>query len=303
MIPYYKLPQHWAKDSQYFMIIGPEGLVSADLFETIKKQYNKHTPRFLSIFDKDDIEQFKVTISNSLIPNPELLFVRIHGKALPKFPLTLHSVDKIIVLYSIKKAPTKKHNAYTIRTYALKEPYKSKAIQKILTSNQLNISKKALQWLSLSHQQSEDLLINTIQKIKMTYNKNTISDEEIKPLIYNYNDCASFEVIEKLIDSKTSLQIFLSSQRPEDFQAIFWTVVKFWRHLVICHSSPSSIQQYFLCSPQEKQALYLLKRLSMSRLQKQLQALVLLETDIKGVTFEPFAAKLQHWLIQTQLSL
>lgn len=300
MIPYYKLSPDWAKKNQVFAIIGPEGLVSQSLFSTLRQTYKDHQSRYISLSDKEDLENFKVLLSQSLLPEPEILFTRITAKLADKLPL-LQSSDKIIVLYGLDKA-LKQKALFQIRTYHLKEPYKSKEIQNLASKLQLPLSKKAISWIALSHQNLEYLINNTLEKIKLTYPDQPLSDEKIKPLIYNYNNYPSYEIIDALKD-KVSLQIFLSSQRPENWQPIFWTLLSTWRKLLLCQLDRSQLKTHFLWEASQKSALFILNNISIEKLTKQHETLLSLEKDIKGLSQEPFAPKLKHWLILTQQSL
>lgn len=300
MIPYYKLPKNWTSHS-FFLIIGPEGLVSSDLFEQIKKHYPNHKPTHLSVYDKEDLETFKSFIQSSLIPNPEILFVRLNPKLTTSFPFEIPQNEKIIVLYGLEKPIKQTTNAFTIRTYTLKEPFKSKAISKLLSEKNLQLSPKGIQWLSLSHQNLENLIPNTIDKIKLTYQKKEISDNELKPLIYNHNEYPAYEILEHL-NSKTALQLFISSQRKEDWQAIYWTLLNTWRKLILCQKDPEQLKTHFPWDNQKKQALFFIHQLN-NNLEPQLLTLLDLEADIKGLRFEPFIPKLQKWLLYTHQKL
>lgn len=302
MIPYYKLPTQWTQD-RFFVIIGPEGLVSLDLFKQIKTAYPNHPPKHVPIYDKSDIDTLKTELSDSLFPNPEILFIRLNPKLLSSFPFEIKSQDKIVVVFGLEKPIKVKTNALLIRTYAMKEPHKSRAIQTMAKSLGLQLSPKGIQWLSLSHQNLEYLIPNTLEKIKLTYGQSQISDEALKPLIYNHNQYPAYEIIEHLISNKTSLQLFMSSQRPEDWQAIYWTLLGTWRKLLLCHYDKSQLATHFPWDIQKKQALGVLNHTSESKLRAQLESLLDLEVDIKGLRFEPFIPKLQHWLLSTQLSL
>lgn len=296
MTPYYKLPSNWTQN-RFFLIIGPEGLVSLDLCKQIKNAYKSHSTSYLSIYDKEDIEQLKIILSNALIPNPEVLLIRINPSLLSSFPFELQSNEKIIILYGIEKPIKQKTSAFIIRTYNLKEPFKSKAIQKLLQSQGLKLSAKGIQWLSLCHQNLESQIPNTIEKIKLTYNKSEITDAELKPLLYNHNNHPAYEIIDYLSSNKTALQLFMSSQRPEDWQAIYWTLLGTWRKLILCQYDNTLIKTHFPWDIQKKQALSILNRLNNTTLASQLNSLLDLEKDIKGLRGEPFVAKFQHWLL------
>jgi DNA polymerase III delta subunit len=252
--------------------------------------------------NKEDIEKLKFNLFGALIPNPEILFIRMSPKLINQFPLEINSNEKIIVLYGLEKVISQKTNAFVIRLYNLKEPYKSRAIQKLLEQQNLKLSLKAINWLSLSHQNFEALIPKTIEKIKLTHQKHEISDTEVRPLIYNYNHFQAYEILDQL-SSKTTLQLFISSQRAEDWPGIYWMILTSWRKFILCKEDKSLLSTYFPWDSQKKQALFFLTQLSLKTFSLQLEALLDLEKDIKGLRKEPFVEKLKHWLLKTHQQL
>ena len=305
MTPYYKLPPQWATSQQQFVIIGPDGLVSHKLCSEIQKAYAKHQVKRLSVLDTDDIANLKNTLlSGCLFSEPEILFIRLNEKLISKFPWDIPpSQDKIIVIHGIEKAP--KSNPFktfglVIRTYLMKEPFLSKEITALLLKEKVSLSKRGIKWLALSHSGSENMIIPTIQRLQLTFGKQSIPDNNLKSAIYNLSEVTAFDVIDALIDNQTKLHLFVQSQKKEDWPKVYWALLSYWRKILLSSIDKTTISTHFPWDSQKKQALKVIGHIPQDTLLKTHKDLLALEQPFKGMSNELPIPLLKSWLYQTQ---
>lgn len=309
MTPYYKLAKNWATQSQHFLIIGPEGLVSNQLFNQIKQAYKKYSLKYTSLLDQDDIEQFKnQSLTSSLFPEPEVLFVRISEKLLNKFPWKIPaSPDKVICIYGVEKAPkdTKKLQEFgtLIRTYSMKEPFRSREIAALLSQKKLTLSPKGIKWIAMSHHGVELLIPATIQKLLLTFGPTTISDNDLRKCLHNQNNVSSFDIIDTLTENISKLHLFIRSQRKENWLPLYWALVSHWRKVLITAQAPSSIKSQFPWDSQHKTVKTILYAMSVADIIDHHQMLLMIEPHTKGLGTENAILLLQKWLYDTQTKI
>ncbi len=309
MTPYYKLPKNWPLKGPHFLIIGPNGLISNQLFTQIKKTYSTHQARYISILDADDIEQFKHKILNvSLIPESEVLFVRISDKLISKFPWHIpKSEDKIICLYGIDKPPkdTKiiQEFGVIIRTYLMKEPFRSREITSLVTQKKLTLTPRAIRWLAMSHHGAECLIPSTIERILLTFGPTIISDQDLKSCLHNVSDVGTFDIIDTLTESASKLHLFIRSQKKVSWIPLYWALVSHWRKVLLTAQNPSNIKTHFPWDSQHKTVNTIIGSLSVSNIASLHQTLLAIEPHTKGLGNESPIMLIQHWLYQTQAKI
>ncbi|MCP8352594.1 hypothetical protein [Candidatus Synchoanobacter obligatus] len=307
MIPYYKLSNDWHKVSQHFTIIGPEGLILSNLFGTIQQRYPKYRVNRRSLLDIDDIESFKAQhLSSSLFAEPEIQYIRLSDKLITKFPWKVPTCsEKIIVIYGIEKAPKDTKNMLSfgsvIRTYALKEPFLSREIATLTSKSGLQMSKRGIQWLAISHQGSESLIPATINRLLLIFGNKKISDAELKTAIYMQNNMSAYDILDAVLSSPTKLYIFLQAQNNP--MQLFWATTSLWRKLYLTAKNPPEIKQHFPWPNQHKTVQKVLHQLTRSTLATQYSDLIALERHFKGLGSEDPTLLLHYWLFNTQKDL
>ena len=309
MTPYYKLAKNWATQSQHFLIIGPEGLVSNQLFNQIKQTYKKYSPKLISLLDQEDIEQFKnQSLTSSLFPEPEILFVRISDKLLNKFPWKIPvSTERVICIYGIEKPPkdTKKLQEFgtLIRTYSMKEPFRSREIAALLSQKKLTLSQKGIKWIAMSHHGVESLIPSTINKILLTFGPSSVSDQDLRACLHNQSNVSTFDVIDTLTESSSKLHLFARSQKKENWIPLYWALVSHWRKILLTAKDPATLKAQFPWDSQHRAVKAIIHSMSVADITTGHQTLLNIEPHTKGLGNENATLLIQLWLYQTQAKI
>lgn len=303
MTPYYKLPKDWANTNQNFIIFGPNGLTKHSLVQTIIKTYKNHPLSRLKIHDKNDIESLKASlISNSLFDEKQAFIIDLTQTDLKNFPWNIgKKADRIIVLIAPEKPPkdTKHIQQFgaCIRTYALKEPHRSRAVQACAAEHQIAISSRAARWVSMCHHGDEACIPQTIKKLRLIYGGQKLTDDDVKACLRNNASLNIFEAIEAMGSNSTHLQIFLKNHPKAEWQKTYWALVSYWRKILLCSNDPSLMKHHFPWEQQSTQAKKFLTQLNTETIQNYHSELLSIERHTKGIGTEPYLHLISQWML------
>lgn len=286
MTPYYKLPKDWYKKNEHVTFIGPEGLISHHLIDQFCTHHNIKRKSHL-ISSTADCQDLRAKLATqSLFSEPEIWLIRLaQDKLLPTLNLPNQHPEKKFIVYGCEKKPKnleKTTSQLLVQTYYMKEPYASTMIQSIALEKGINISTRAAKWINLCYQGHESLIPSFLEKTKMVYNTQSVSDEQIKPLLSASGLLTPFDMIQFLSDGPEKISVYFKSIQDTQWAGIYWSIAQHWRKLLQCKENPQQLKTHFPWPNQQKTANTHLNCYTYADLSKHLNELITLEVSLKG---------------------
>lgn len=299
MTPFFKLDPGWEKN-QSFLIVGPDGLLSQQIIQTIVLYHKKAIRNALITSTQDCLELRESLATQSLFTEDEIWLIRVtKDNLLNSLNLAQASQHKHFIISGIEKKPTKcewiKQLSLVIQSYALKEPYASKRVLEIANQYGITISHRSAKWIVLCYTGQEQLIETTIKLIAHIHGPNALTDEQIKPLLKHQGLYSITDLLTAFTQSKASLKMIVKRLSIQDWQSTYWMLVSYWRKLILAQQNPNDFKKHFPWKNQQTIANLILSQ-STTQLTAQHHELLEMELALKGYHDADLTFLLTHWL-------